>query len=129
MKHKVRGKKLGRVTEHKNAMLANMAVSLLRHGRIKTTLVKSKALRSVVEPLITKAKIDSVHNRRHVAKTVRDKDVLRKLFTEIAPSFKERPGGYTQIFKIGPRANDGAFMSYIQLTGYDPDEASASAED
>ena len=128
MKHKVRGKKIGRVTSHKNAMLANMAVSLLRHGRIKTTLVKSKALRTVVEPLITKAKQDSVHNRRHVAKTIRDKVVLKKLFTEIAPSFQERNGGYTQIFKIGPRANDGAFMSYIQLTGFNPDETETVAE-
>lgn len=124
MRHRVRGKKLGRTAAHKDAMLANMAVSLLRHGRIKTTLVKSKALRGVVEPLITKAKVDSVHSRRMVAKTIRDKDVLKKLFAEIAPSFKERPGGYTQIFKIGPRANDGAFMSYIQLTGYEePDYA------
>lgn len=119
MRHRVRGKKIGRTAAHKDAMFANMAVSLLRHGRIKTTLVKSKALRGVVEPLITKAKVDSVHSRRMVAKTIRDKEVLKKLFAEIAPSFKERPGGYTQIFKIGPRANDGAFMSYIQLTGYE----------
>jgi large subunit ribosomal protein L17 len=128
MRHRVRGKKIGRTSEHKKAMLSNMAVSLLRHGRIKTTLVKSKALRGVVEPLITRAKSDSVHARRIVAKTIRDKEVLRKLFTEIGPSFKERPGGYTQIFKIGPRANDGAFMSYIQLTGYEAENYEETEE-
>ncbi len=122
MRHRMRGRKLNRTKSHREAMFANMATSLLRHGRIKTTLQKSKELRTVVEPIINRAKQDTVHARRFVARTIRDKEVLSKLFSEIAPGFQERNGGYTQIFHIGPRANDGAFMSYIQLTGFVPEE-------
>lgn len=122
MIHKKKLRKLGRVTAHRQAMLANQATSLFRHGRIKTTHMKCKELRKLAERLITTAKTDSVHARRKVATVIRDKNVLRKLFDEIAPEFVERPGGYTQIFQLGPRMNDGALMSYIQLVGYEPSE-------
>ncbi len=122
MRHKKKGRKLGRTAAHRDAMLANQATSLFRHGRIKTTVAKSKELRRVVERLITTAKDDSVHARRRVNRVIRDKSILNKLFTEIVPEFQERPGGYTQIFKIGPRPNDGAPMAYIQLLGYETPE-------
>ena len=122
MNHKIKGRKLGRTSSHREAMQANQATSLFRYGRIKTTLAKSKELRRVVEPLITTAKEDSVHARRKVAKTIGDKTIVRKLFAEIAPEFKDRPGGYTQIFRLGPRTNDGAPMSIIQLVGYEAPE-------
>lgn len=120
MNHKIKGRKLGRTSAHLEAMLANQATSLLRHGRIKTTHTKCKELKSVVEKLITIAKTDSVHSRRKVARVIRDKDVLKKLFAEIVPDYMDRPGGYTQIFQLGPRLNDGAPMSFIQLVGYQP---------
>jgi large subunit ribosomal protein L17 len=119
MYHKIKGRKLGRTSSHLEAMLANMATSLLRHGRIRTTHFKCKELRCVVEKLITTAKEDTVFARRKVARVIRDKDILKKLFAEIAPEFKERPGGYTQILQLGPRRNDGAPMSFIQLVGYE----------
>ncbi len=122
MIHKRKLRKLGRKSAHREALLANQATSLLRHGRIKTTLAKSKELRRVVEPLITIAKDDSLHARRKVARVIRDKNIVKKLFTEIAPDMKDRPGGYTQIFRLGTRVTDGAPMSYIQLTGYVPPE-------
>jgi len=122
MMHRKKGRKLGRVSSHREAMLANQATSLFRHGRIKTTVTKCKELRGVVERLITSAKDDSVHARRKVGRVIRDKSIIKKLFTKIVPDFKERPGGYTQILKIGPRMNDGAVMAYIQLVGYQPPE-------
>lgn len=122
MIHGHKGRKLGRTASHRKAMLANQAISLFRHGRIRTTLAKSKELRPYVEKLITKAKNDTVHSRRLVAKEIHDKAIVQKLFDKIALEFEERPGGYTQIFKIGPRPTDGAMMSYIQLVGYEEDE-------
>lgn len=122
MRHRKAGRQLGRNQSHREAMFANQATSLLRHGRIKTTHQKCKELRPIVEKLITAAKDDSVHARRKVGKVIRDKAVMKKLFEEIAPEFKERPGGYTQIFQLGRRKNDGAHMSYIQLLGYEPPE-------
>ena len=117
MYHRIAGRKLGRTSSHREAMLANRA-SLLRHGRIRTTLAKAKELRPLVEKLITTARNDTVHARRQVARVIRDKEVLKRLFTEIAPEFQERPGGYLQILKLETRKNDGAPMSYIQLVGY-----------
>ncbi len=122
MNHRKKGRKLGRTTSHREAMLANQATSLFRYGRIKTTHPKCKELRRLVDRLITTAKDDSVHARRKVGRVIRDKNVVRKLFDEIAPEFHERPGGYTQIYQIGPRPNDGAHMSFIQLVGYEPPE-------
>lgn len=120
MNHKVHGRKLGRTSAHREALLSNLATALLRHGRIRTTLPKSKELREVVEKLITKAKSDTVHARRQVARIVRDKSIVRKLFQEIVPEFQDRTGGYTQIYRLGTRSSDGAAMAYIQLLGYVP---------
>lgn len=125
MIHRCKGRKLGRTAAHKKAMLTNQAIALFRHGRIKTTHAKCKELRGVVEKLITKAKRgkdNTVHARREVAKVIHDRHIVKKLFESIAPQFEDRPGGYTQIYQIGPRANDGAHMSYIQLVGYDPED-------
>lgn len=124
MRHRVSGRKLGRDAAHRKAMLANMATSLLAAERIRTTLPKAKELRSFAERLITTAKKDSLHARRLVARTVRDKDVLRKLFSQIAPRYAERPGGYTRIFKLGYRRGDSAEMAIIELV----DRAGAEQE-
>ncbi|MBI1386882.1 MAG: 50S ribosomal protein L17 [bacterium] len=122
MIHKWKGNRLGRTASHRDAMLANQAISLIRHGRIKTTLPKCKELRRVVEKLVTAAKDDTVHARRMVNRVVHDKSMVKKLFDEIMPKFKDRPGGYTQILKIGLRPNDGASMAFIQFVGYEPEE-------
>lgn len=122
MIHRWKGKKLGRTAAHRNAMLSNQAQSLIRHKRIRTTLAKSKELRRFVERLVTMAKKDTIHARRQVGRVIQDKAIIKRLFDDIAPEFKERPGGYTQIFKLGPRPNDGAQMAYIQFVGFDPEE-------
>ncbi len=122
MNHKIKGRKLGRTSSHLEAMLANQATSLFRYGRIKTTHCKCKELRVVAEKLITIAKVDSLHSRRKVARIIRDKIVLKKLFSEIAPEFVDRPGGYTRILKLATRVNDGAPISFIQLVNYQPPE-------
>jgi len=115
MRHKKSGRKLGRNSSHRKAMFRNMAASLLRHETIKTTVPKAKELRRVVEPLITLAKVDGVANRRLAFSRLRDKEVVGKLFNELGPRFKERPGGYLRILKIGPRAGDAAPMAIVQL--------------
>ncbi len=115
MRHKKSGRKLGRNSSHRKAMFRNMAASLLRHETIKTTVPKAKELRKVVEPLITLAKIDGVANRRLAFDRLRDKEVVGKLFNDLGPRFKERPGGYIRILKIGPRAGDAAPMAIVQL--------------
>jgi len=122
MTHKIKGSKIGRTKAHIQALFSNQATALIRHGRIKTTHAKCKELRRVVEPLITKAKVDSIHSRRQVARVIREKEVVQKLFDDVAPEMKDRPGGYTQIFQLGPRKNDGAMMSLIQLVGYEPED-------
>jgi len=110
-----KGKRLGGSPAHQRLILANLATSLFEHGRITTTEAKARALRPVAEKLITKAKKGDLHNRREVLKTVRDKSVVHVLFTEIAPTFAERPGGYTRITKVGPRKGDNAPMAVIEL--------------
>ncbi|NOX70470.1 MAG: 50S ribosomal protein L17 [Gammaproteobacteria bacterium] len=115
MRHKKSGRKLGRNSSHRKAMFRNMAASLMRHETIKTTVPKAKELRRVVEPLITLAKVDGVANRRLAFSRLRDKEVVGKLFSELGPRFKERPGGYLRILKIGPRAGDAAPMAIVQL--------------
>ncbi len=115
MRHKKSGRKLGRNSSHRKAMFRNMAASLLRHETIKTTVPKAKELRRVVEPLITLAKEDGVANRRLAFSRLRDKEVVGKLFSELGPRFKERPGGYLRILKIGPRPGDAAPMAIVQL--------------
>ena len=115
MRHKKSGRKLGRNSSHRKAMFRNMAASLLRHETIKTTLPKAKELRRVVEPLITLAKEDGVANRRLAFDRLRDKEVVGKMFTDLGPRFKNRPGGYLRILKTGPRPGDAAPMAIVML--------------
>ncbi len=115
MRHRKSGRRLGRTSSHRKAMFRNMAASLLRHETIRTTLPKAKELRRVVEPLITLAKEDGVAKRRLAFDRLRDKEAVGKLFKDIGPRFKDRPGGYLRILKIGPRPGDAAPMAIVQL--------------
>jgi large subunit ribosomal protein L17 len=121
-----KGPRLGGSPSHQRLILANLATQLFEHGRITTTESRARALRPHAEKLITKAKKGDLHNRREVLKTIRDKSVVHTLFTEIAPTFSERPGGYTRITKIGPRKGDNAPMAVIELVteAYNPKPAS-----
>src|SRR5215204_5366048 len=110
-----KGPRLGGSPAHQRLMLANLATQLFEHGRITTTESRARALRPHAEKLITKAKKGDLHNRREVLKTIRDKSVVHVLFTEIAPTFTDRPGGYTRITKVGPRKGDNAPMALIEL--------------
>jgi len=125
MRHRKSGRQLNRNSSHRIAMFRNMAASLFEHEVIKTTLPKAKELRRIVEPLITLAKTDSVANRRLAFARLRDKAMVAKLFTEVAPRFTTRPGGYTRILKCGFRAGDAAPMSYIELVERGTEEKSA----
>lgn len=116
MRHRKSGRRLGRNSSHRKAMFRNMAASMLKHETIKTTLPKAKELRRVVEPLITLAKEDSVANRRLAFDRLRDKAVVGKLFSDLGPRFKDRPGGYLRILKMGPRPGDAAPMAIVMLT-------------
>jgi large subunit ribosomal protein L17 len=115
MRHRKSGRRLGRNSSHRKAMFRNMATSLLLHETIKTTLPKAKELRRVVEPLITLAGDDDVAKRRLAFNRLRDKEVVGKLFTDLGPRFKNRPGGYLRILKMGPRPGDAAPMAIVQL--------------
>jgi len=110
-----KGARLGGSPAHQRLILSNLATALFEHGRITTTEAKARTLRPYAEKLITKAKRGDLHNRREVLKTIRDKGVVHHLFTEIAPTFTERPGGYTRITKIAPRKGDNAPMAVIEL--------------
>lgn len=116
MRHGMAGRKLGRTSEHRQALFANLATELLRHGYIRTTLAKAKDLRRVVEPMITRAKKGGLHNRRVVESRLMSSDVTKKLFEDIAPTFKDTPGGYTRVVKAGFRQGDAAPMAIIALT-------------
>ena len=122
MRHRKSGRQLNRNSSHRKAMFQNMANSLFLHEAIKTTLPKAKELRRVVEPLITKAKSDSVANRRHVFSKLRDDAMVAKLFTELGPFYKDRPGGYVRILKAGFRTGDKAPMALVQLVDFDSGE-------
>jgi large subunit ribosomal protein L17 len=115
MRHRKSGRKLNRNSSHRKAMYRNMAVSLFEHEAIKTTLPKAKELRRVAEPLITLAKEDSVANRRTAFARTRSKAMVGKLFDELGPRYKERPGGYMRILKMGYRTGDNAPMAYVEL--------------
>ena len=115
MRHRQSGRKLNRNSSHRKAMFSNMAASLLNHEVIKTTLPKAKELRRVAEPLITMAKVDSVHKRRLAFSRLRDRDVVTKLFNELGPRYKDRPGGYLRILKMGFRTGDKAPMALVEL--------------
>jgi len=115
MRHKLSGRQLSRNSSHRHAMLRNMAASLLRHETIRTTLPKAKELRRVVEPLITLAKADTEAHRRVAFSRLRDREVVTKLFDDLGERFKSRPGGYTRILHMLPRAGDSAPMALMQL--------------
>ena len=115
MRHLKAGRKLNRTSPHRRAMFRNMTASLIQHEIIKTTVPKAKELRRVAEPLITLAKDDSVAHRRQAFDRLRDREAVTKLFNELGPRFKDRPGGYLRILKCGNRAGDNAPMAYIEL--------------
>jgi large subunit ribosomal protein L17 len=115
MRHKKSGRKLNRNSSHRKAMFRNMAVSLMNHEMIKTTVPKAKELRRVAEPLITLAKIDTVSKRRLAFSRLRDRIAVTKLFNELGPRYKSRPGGYLRIIKCGYRSGDKAPMAYVEL--------------
>ena len=115
MRHQKSGRKFSRTSAHRQAMFENMAASLIKHELIKTTLPKAKELRRVAEPLITLSKIDGVSNRRLAFSRLRDKEAVGKLFVELGPRYRERPGGYLRILKCGFRAGDNAPMAYVEL--------------
>jgi large subunit ribosomal protein L17 len=118
MRHGKKVNHLGRQTAHRKAMLANMACSLIEHKRIITTVAKAKALKQFVEPLITKAKNDTTHNRRIVFGRIRQKEAVTELFKEVSVKVGDRPGGYTRIIKLGNRLGDNADMAMIELVDY-----------
>ena len=122
MRHRKSGRQLNRNSSHRKAMFQNMVNSLFLHEAIKTTLSKAKELRRVVEPLITKAKSDSVSNRRHLFSKLRDDAMVAKLFTELGPFYKDRPGGYVRILKAGFRTGDKAPMAVVQLVDFESGE-------
>jgi len=118
MRHGKKFNHLGRQTAHRKAMLANMACSLIEHKRINTTVAKAKALRQFVEPLITKSKDDTTHNRRIVFSYLRDKYAVTELFKEVSVKVADRPGGYLRIIKLGNRQGDNASMAMVELVDY-----------
>ncbi len=118
MRHGKKVNHLGRKTAHRRAMLANMACSLIEHKRINTTVAKAKALKQFIEPLVTKSKEDTTHNRRIVFARLRDKYAVTELFREVSAKVGDRPGGYTRIIKLGNRLGDNADMALIELVDY-----------
>lgn len=128
MRHNKKFNHLGRTSEHRKAMLANMASSLILHKRIETTLAKAKALRIYVEPLITKSKEDSTHSRRIVFSYLKDKKAITELFREVSPKIANRPGGYTRILKTGTRLGDSAEMCFIELVDFNENMLGQKAE-
>jgi large subunit ribosomal protein L17 len=118
MRHGKKFNHLGRQTPHRKAMLANMGCSLIEHKRINTTVAKAKALKQFVEPLITKSKTDTTHNRRIVMARLRQKEAVTELFRDVAAKIGDRPGGYTRIIKLGNRLGDNADMAMIELVDY-----------
>ena len=129
MRHKLSGRKLNRNSSHRKAMFRNMAVSLMQHEIITTTVPKAKELRRVAEPLITMAKTDSVALRRTAFSRLRDRDTVTKLFNELGPRYKERPGGYLRILKCGFRPGDKAPMAIVELVDRPLEEAESTAAD
>jgi len=115
MRHNVKGRKLGRTTEHRQAMFRNQLASLVESGRIRTTLMKAKELRPIAEKIVTKGKRGTVDARRQVRRWIAKRQLVKKLFEEVAPRFQERNGGYLRILKLGPRHGDNAPMARIEL--------------
>ena len=123
MRHNKKFNHLGRTADHRRAMLANMAISLIMHKRITTTVAKAKALKKYVEPLITKAKEDSTNSRRVVFSYLQNKEAIKELFSAVSEKVGDRPGGYTRIIKLGTRQGDAAQVCFIELVDFDPDMA------
>ena len=119
MRHGKKFNHLGRTADHRNAMLANMAISLIMHKRITTTLAKAKALKKYVEPLITRSKDDSTNSRRVVFSYLQNKEALKELFGVVGPKVGDRPGGYTRVIKLGHRQGDAADIAFIELVDFD----------
>ena len=119
MRHKKVNAKLNRTAAHRKALYSNVATSLFEHKQVKTTTAKAKAVRKTVDRLITFAKRGTLADRRQVLRTIRDRSVVKNLFDEIAPTYKERYGGYTRIIKLGRRKGDGAEMALLELVGYE----------
>jgi large subunit ribosomal protein L17 len=128
MRHGKKVMHLGRKTAHRKSMLSNMACSLIEHKRINTTVTKAKALKQFVEPIITKAKSDTTHNRRLVFSSLRDKETVTELFRDVATKVGDRPGGYTRIIKLGNRLGDNASMAMIELVDYNEVYKSEASE-
>jgi large subunit ribosomal protein L17 len=129
MRHRVAGRKLGRTTEHRRALLRNLSTALFDKERITTTLVKAKELRPFAEKLVTMAKRETLHARRQVLRQIHDRTVVAKLFDTLSARYAERPGGYTRIIKLGPRRGDNAEMALIELVGAEDAAAEAPAEE
>lgn len=125
MRHNKKFNHLGRTADHRAAMLANMAISLIEHKRITTTLAKAKALKKYVEPMITKAKDDTTNSRRVVFRKLQNKEAIKELFGNIAAKVGDRPGGYTRIIKLGFRKGDAAPIAFIELVDFDENMAKA----
>ncbi|WP_420464873.1 50S ribosomal protein L17 [Panacagrimonas sp.] len=117
MRHGNAGRSFGRTSSHRKATMQAVAVALFKHELIRTTVPKAKELRRLAEPLITRAKEDSVHNRRIAFSRLRDRDTVQKLFNELGPRYSKRPGGYLRILRCGYRAGDNAPMAYVELVG------------
>ena len=128
MRHRVKGRKLGRTASHRKATLIALATALLRHKRIKTTLAKAKETRGIVEKLITKARKGDLHSQKQVIDVIKDKEVVKELFSDIIPKVGDRPGGYTRVIKLGNRLGDAASMAVIELVDYN-DIMTAKAEE
>ncbi len=129
MRHGKRTAKLGRTGEHRNAMLANMVCSLIKHGRITTTLAKAKAARPYAEKMMTLAKNGSLHDRRNAASRLHQEDMVRKLFNELAEDYKDRPGGYTRIIKLEQRRGDAAQKAILEWVEGSADASETDADD
>ena len=128
MRHNKKFNHLGRTASHRNAMLSNMACSLIQHKRITTTVAKAKALKKFIEPLITKSKEDTTNSRRVVFSNLQDKYAVSELFKEISVKVADRPGGYTRIIKTGNRLGDNAEMCFIELVDYNENMAKTAAK-
>ena len=128
MRHNKKFNHLGRTASHRNAMLSNMACSLIKHKRITTTVAKAKALKKFVEPLITRSKDDTTNSRRVVFSNLQDKFAVTELFKEISVKVADRPGGYTRIIKTGHRLGDNAEMCFIELVDYDENMAKTAVK-
>jgi large subunit ribosomal protein L17 len=118
MRHQKNTRKLGRTSQHRDAMLANIVASLIKHKRVKTTLAKAKAARPLAEKLVTLGKSGTLHARRLAVAKIGQRDMVSKLFKEIAPGFKDRQGGYTRIIKLGPRQSDSAPVAFLEWVDY-----------